>query len=585
LSPISPEAERRRRLVTRALPIALLAIIAILVVMAGDGDELSAARRFAEGWERQDFAAMYGEISPQSARRYSLAEFTDAYGTAQETATVARVTTEDPSDAESGGQPAAAVPVSLETRAFGQITGRVLLPLADEGIGWSKNLVFPGLGPKEQLVRRAQVPERAPILARDGTSLAEGPAASRSSPLGAAAQSVAGAVAAPNLQQDRELSGLGFPPGTPTGTSGLELAFNRRLSGRPGGQLVAVRGEGGSPPSGGPVLASAKPLAGKPVHTTIDPGLQQAAVAALGSRFGGVAVLDARDGSVLALAGIAFSGPQPPGSTFKVITSTAALEAGLVELTDQFPIQTSTVIGGREVANAHNEACGGSFVEAFAKSCNSVFAPLGAKIGSERLVEEAERYGFNSPPSLYDDAAIRAVDPPQSTIPASIPSDLELGVSAIGQGQVLATPLEMASVAQTIANGGIRGPTRIVRDRSLRPAAQPVRVTSEQVATTLRNLMVQVVVSGTGTAAALPGIQVAGKTGTAELGPKALEPDSEPTSDVAPEQKLDAWFTAFAPASDPKLAAAAMVVNANGDGGAIAAPIVRQVLAAGLGVG
>ena len=73
MSPISPEAERRRRLVTRALPIALLAIIAILVVMAGDGDELSAARRFAEGWERQDFAAMYGEISPQSARRYSLA--------------------------------------------------------------------------------------------------------------------------------------------------------------------------------------------------------------------------------------------------------------------------------------------------------------------------------------------------------------------------------------------------------------------------------------------------------------------------------------------------------------------------------
>jgi cell division protein FtsI/penicillin-binding protein 2 len=157
-------------------------------------------------------------------------------------------------------------------------------------------------------------------------------------------------------------------------------------------------------------------------------------------------------------------------------------------------------------------------------------------------------------------------------------------VSAIGQGQVLATPLEMASVAQTIANGGTRSPTRIVSDRSLRPTAQPERVTSQEVATTLRDLMVQVVVSGTGSAAALPGVQVAGKTGTAELGPKALEPGSEPTSDGAPEQKLDAWFTGFAPASDPKLAASAMVVNANGDGGAVAAPIVRQVLAAGLGV-
>ena len=204
-------------------------------------------------------------------------------------------------------------------------------------------------------MRNAQVPKRAPILARDGTPLAEGPATSRSSPLGAAAQSVAGVVSSPSRQQNRELSRLGFPPGTPTGTSGLELAFNRRLAGRPGGQLVAAAAGGG-----GPVLATSKPVPGTPVHTTIDPALQQAAVAALGGQYGGVAVLDARNGSVLALAGIAFSGPQPPGSTFKLITTTAALEAGVVKLTDQFPIQTSTVVGGREVANAHNEACGGT---------------------------------------------------------------------------------------------------------------------------------------------------------------------------------------------------------------------------------
>jgi transpeptidase family protein len=587
LSPISPEAERRRRLLTRAFPIALLVIAAFLVVTVGGGGgaELSAARRFAQGWERQDFAAMHAEISPQAAKRYSLAEFTDGYGRAQETATVARVTTGDPSEAQSGGRRAAVVPVSLETRAFGEISGRLVLPLAGDRIAWSENLVFPGLGPGERLVRRAQVPERAPILARDGTPLAEGPAAARSSPLGAAAQSVAGEVSFPSPQRGRELSRLGFPPGTPTGTSGLELAFNRRLAGRPGGQLVAVASDDGNPPSGRPVLASSTPLPGKPVHATIDPGLQRTAVAALGGQYGGVAVLDARDGSVLALAGIAFSGPQPPGSTFKVITTTAALEAGIVELTDQFPIQTSTVVGGREVANAHNEACGGSFVEAFAQSCNSVFVPLGPKIGSERLVDVAELYGFNSPPSLFHPAAIRTVNPPQSTIPTSIPDDLELGVSAIGQGQVLATPLEMASVAQTIADEGRRSPTRIVSDRKLRPTARPVRVTSEHVATTLRNLMIQVVISGTGTAAALPGVQVAGKTGTAELGPKALEPGQEGASDAAPVQKLDAWFTAFAPANDPKLAAAAMVVNANGDGGTVAAPIVREVLAAGLGVG
>jgi cell division protein FtsI/penicillin-binding protein 2 len=293
-----------------------------------------------------------------------------------------------------------------------------------------------------------------------------------------------------------------------------------------------------------------------------------------------VAVLNATNGSVLALAGIALSGPQPPGSTFKVITTTAALDAGVVKLTDQFPIQTSTVVGGREVANAHNEACGGSFADAFAESCNSVFVPLGPKVGSNRLVGTAERYGFNSPPSLFDDQALDALNPPLSTIPTSIPDEVDLGVTAIGQGQVLATPLEMASVAQTIANGGVRSPTPLVRDRSLRPAAAPVRVTSDQTASTMRELMIRVVTSGTGTAAALPGIQVAGKTGTAELGPKALEPGQAQSEAV--EQNVDAWFTGFAPASQPKLVAAAMVVNASGDGGTVAAPIVREVLAAGL---
>src|SRR5262249_19325190 len=155
------------------------------------------------------------------------------------------------------------------------------------------------------------------------------------------------------------------------------------------------------------------------------------------------------------------------------------------------------------------------FVEAFAESCNSVFVPLGPKVGSDRLVGTAERYGFNSPPSLFDERALRTLNPPESTIPTSIPDDVELGVTAIGQGEVLATPLEMASVAQTVANGGVRSPTSLVRDRSLQPAAGPVRVTSGQTAASLRELMIRVVTSGTGTAAALPGVQVAGKTGTA----------------------------------------------------------------------
>ena len=165
------------------------------------------------------------------------------------------------------------------------------------------------------------------------------------------------------------------------------------------------------------MIASSEPVPGNPCTRRSTPTSSRRRSRRSAASYGGVAVLDARNGSVLALAGIAFSGPQPPGSTFKIITTTAALDAGVVKLTDQFPIQTSTVVEGREIANAHNEACGGSFVEAFAESCNSVFAPLGPKVGSSALVGAAERYGFNSSPSLFDDQALKAMSPPQSTIP------------------------------------------------------------------------------------------------------------------------------------------------------------------------
>jgi peptidoglycan glycosyltransferase len=578
LSSIGSRATRRRRLLTRALPIALLGLAAFAagLIRGAEGTDLGSAERFADAWEGQSFSAMYAQISKASARRYSRDDFTSDYERAEMTATVKRVDTGEVSESGSG----AVVPVTLETHAFGTISRDLVLPLDGDKVDWAPNLVFPGLAADERLVRHTAVPRRAPILADDGTPLAQGPATARSSPLGTAATAVAGSVSTPHRKQDAALQRLGFPPGTPTGTSGLELAFDTRLAGHPGGELVAVPTSGEKPAAGGRTLAASDPIPGKPVHTTIDPDLQQAAVAALGSTYGGVAVLDAGDGSVKAVAGIAFSGPQPPGSTFKLITTTAALESGAVNVSDQFPIETSTTVEGREIANAHDEACGGSFTEAFAESCNSVFAPLGPKVGSSRLVDAAESYGFNSPPSLYEERAIKAADVPSSTLPEHISSDLDLAVTAIGQGEVLATPLELASVAQAIGNGGVREPTSLVTDRSLRSSAKPVRVSSSEIASTLRTLMIGVVTSGTGTAAALPGIQVAGKTGTAELGPVTGHVTGSEEA-----QQLDAWFTAFAPATDPKLAVAAMVVNASGDGGTVAAPIVRQVMASAFGVG
>jgi cell division protein FtsI/penicillin-binding protein 2 len=582
LSPVSRAAARRRRLVTRALPLVGIAAFSFAAgAITANDNEVAAAESFAQAWERQDFKAMHNQLTDGSASRYPLAKFRNVYESAERTITAAQVSTGGVHQGETPeGEDAAVIPIRFETHAFGEVSGDLVVPLSDGSIAWTPNLVFPGLVPGEQLQRRTRAPERAPILANDGTPLASGPASARTSPLGSVATAVAGEVGTPKRAEAEEVEARGFPAGTLTGISGLELAFNNRLSGQPGGQLLAVAaGEGRQR-----ILASGEPKAGKPVRTTIDPGLQRAAVSALGDLFGGVAVLDARKGSVLALAGAAFSAPQPPGSTFKVITTTAALDAGVVKLSDTFPVVQSAVVGGREIANAHDEYCGGTFPEAFAKSCNSVFAPLGPKIGSEQLVGTAEAFGFNSPPTMYNRAATAAVDPPSSSLPKSIPDDLDLGVTAIGQGEVLATPLELASVAQTIAAGGMRSPTPIV-DGGLGPDAKPVRVTSKETAATVTDLMEKVVNEGTGTAGAVPGVQVAGKTGTAEIGPKPFEPGQEPAPGEQPEQEVDAWFTAFAPAGDPSLVAAAMVVNADGDGGTVAAPIVQQVLATGLGAG
>ena len=302
---------------------------------------------------------------------------------------------------------------------------------------------------------------------------------------------------------------LGFPPGTLTGISGLELGFNDRLSGKPGGQLLATSsgagaggGTGGAGGTGERVLAQSEPERGKAVRTNIDPDLQDSTVAALGGTYGGVAVLDAKKGSVLALAGLAYSAPQPPGSTFKIITATGALEDGIVKPSDEFPVESSNSDIGREIPNAHDELCGGSFATSFADSCNTVFAPLGAELGGEKLVKTAELYGFNAPPTLFDQATTALIDPPQSTIPKDLSESVETGESAIGQGEVLATPLEMAAVSQTVANGGVRLPNAIARDPELQPPDDQVKVSSPETAATMRQLMIGVVNDGTGIAAA-----------------------------------------------------------------------------------
>ena len=194
-------------------------------------------------------------------------------------------------------------------------------------------------------------------------------------------------------------------------------------------------------------------------------------------------------------------------------------------------------------------------------------------------MQTAEKFGFNEPIGIPGAAT--------STIPKAdvIGDPLAVGSSAIGQGRVQATALQMAWVAATIGEDGTRVPLTL---RAGGTAPQPKRVLRSSTARTVREFMEAVVTGGTGFAAAIPGVHVAGKTGTAEL-KDTSKPDCTPTPDtpdcppVAPNDPTDtdAWFAAFAPAKNPRIAVGVLLI-ANGAGGDTAAPLARQVLVAGL---
>lgn len=525
-------------------------------------------------WSRGNYGAMYAQLSDAARRARPLSAFTTAYRDAAALATavsfvagkVGKVTDE-----------VVDVPMVVSTRSFGTVQATLRIPFTGKDdharIDWSQNLTFPGVKRDEKLNRRMRLPPRATILARDGTPLAQGP--DRSSPLGTVASAISGSLGPAPPERLAQLRALGVPDGAQVGVTGLERVFDQQLIGRPGGTLLA----------GKRILAVGTPRAAAAVRTTIDPAIERSAVESLGSQLGGVAVLRPRTGEILALAGIAFSGLQPPGSTFKMVTLSGVLQARIAGPNSTYPVQTKATIEGVDVQNANGESCGGSLRLSFANSCNSVFVPLGARLGPRRLVQTAEAFGFNQ--NLHIPGAAT------STIPAAneIGDPLAVGSSAIGQGRVQATALQMAWVAATIAQGGVRTPL------TLRAGQAPThkRIIRASVARTVGRFMEAVVQVGTGVAAQIPGVRVAGKTGTAELkdtAPNQCTPTTpvDPTSTATPEcppaapddpADTDAWFAAYAPAGKPRVAVAVLLVQ-NGAGGDTAAPLAKQVLVASL---
>ncbi len=506
--------------------------------------------RYAKAWSRGDYQAMYGMLDAASRQGLSEEQFHADYADAAVTATLISLHIGQVGSPSGGFVPVAA---SVPTRLFGTLRGLVEVPLSSDGsaVHFAGTLLFPGLRAGEQLQRDTSLPARGSLLADNGTPLAEGP--QRTSPIPSVAGEVVGALGPIPRPQAVQYASLGYPPGAKVGLDGLEQIFQTRLVGAIGGTLLAGRR----------VLARATPHAGQTVHTTIDPGIEEAAISALGSSYAAMTVMDPRTGALLALVGFAYSDVQPPGSTMKIITSTGALEAGITTLGTVYQYASSADVDGYVMDNSNNEDCGGTLLNSFAVSCNSVFAPLGLQLGAQRLVATAERFGFNQQPPIA--GALESTIPSASTIGDGV----AVASSAIGQGKVQASTLEMATVGATIAMGGLRPiPTLLY-------GAPPrfVRATSAHVAAEVQQMMIAVVEEGTGTSAQIPGVVVAGKTGTAEL--------TDTASSANATSETDAWFVGYAPAGKPRVAACALFPNA-GYGGDTAAPAVRQALEAAL---
>jgi cell division protein FtsI/penicillin-binding protein 2 len=534
--------------------VALAAFIGGVILATSSGPDVRAAVvRYVRDWTRHQLGRMYLLLDPQSKRKLSEKQFISQYQSGAQTGTTDSLTVR-----HVGSPNGRFVPVRMvvHTRAFGTLHETLLVPYDDSGseptIRFADTLLFPGLRPGEVLSRSVSLPPRATLLARNGVPLAEGP--NRTSPISSVASGIVGSLGPIPPDLVPTYAAQGYPPDAKVGLDGLERVFQSQLAGTPGGTLRA----------GTRVLAQTRPVAGKAVRTSIDPSVEAAAISALGSNYGGIAAMDPRTGQLLALAGLAFSVVQPPGSTMKIITTTGALQAGIVKPSDTFPIATSAVIGGYTLHNASGEACGGTLVNAFAVSCNSVFAPLGVRLGGQRLVSTAERFGFNHPVAIP--GATESTIPPANQIGGAT----EVGSSAIGQGKVQASTLEMTDVAATIADGGRRPePTLSTNQRP-----RFVHVTNPGVAREVQQMMIDVVQYGTGTAAQIPGVTVAGKTGTAEIGNSTASTATNPSN-------ADAWFVGYAPVGSPKIVAGALFAN-QGFGGLTAAPAVRQVLEAGL---
>jgi peptidoglycan glycosyltransferase len=372
------------------------------------------------------------------------------------------------------------------------------------------------------------------------------------------------------------------------GQSGLEKYYDDQLTGRSksvGSLLDQALGRGGDEQT---------------MVTNLDRGAQQLAQSLMAGRKGAVVVMDPRTGQVPVYVSIPGFPPAamgtpagvralnsdernsplvdrvsdstyPPGSTFKVVAATAALDSGVMTTTSTVDGDSPQTFASRSLANDFNQQFGPTTLEtALTYSVNTAFGNIGVKLGKQRLYEYMRRYGFFTKPP---------VDMPPSALLASglrdgpdllgVGANIDLARTAIGQERLAVTPIQMLEVAATVANGGVRMEPRLAdyfRDdygrTTLRVRPQrATRVMRPATARELNRMMRKVVEEGTGSAANVGDLKMAGKTGTAEV-----------------RGGNQAWFIGFAPYDDPQYAVAVTIEKTQDFGGVVAAPIARDVL-------
>lgn len=386
------------------------------------------------------------------------------------------------------------------------------------------------------------------------------------------------------------------------GNTGLESSLNDYLSGTANEQFLDQLNA---------ILTGQNPK-GAAVQTTIDPVVQQAAYDALGDLQGAVVAINPSTGAILAMVSkpnfdpntlavhdsrqviatykalLADSGDplinraiagklNPPGSTFKLVVSAAALANGYTA-DSTFPNPSRLQLTGTNtfISNSEGGSCGGadtaSIATALRLSCNIPFAQLGQALGYDKVSEQARAFGFG-------DDNIRI---PMKVTPSVYPQtdgDAQQELSSFGQANDRVTPLQMAMVSAAIANGGTLMTPNLVASitapnlsvlQKLSPTVYGTPVSSD-IATTMTQLMINNVANGAASNARISGVEVAGKTGTAQNGEG--------------KQPYTLWFTGFAPANDPQVAVAVVVENGGGRGqsavgNTIAAPIAKKVIEA-----